>query len=109
MTKAVTTLLPTLYRRAFWLLLVLVIFSLAAYFSAMVGLIASAVAHDTDLKVKAKVMTDITTLEANYFRLTGHLTLDYAYQLGFKDSGETMVFVNRPAETITMRPAPYDF
>ncbi|MBI2099940.1 MAG: hypothetical protein HYT48_01205 [Candidatus Vogelbacteria bacterium] len=59
------------------------------YLTLIMILVTSAVARQQAVERLAELTPAVTSLESEYVVLSGKITLDLAYQLGFKDAAES--------------------
>ncbi len=90
-------------QRLFWVLSFLVAALLIFYLYGISDMIMSAVGRERAIKAKTELASQLTTLEASYLQVTRDLDLDYAYKLGFKDSGHNTAYIVRTSGLVSMR------
>ena len=95
---------PATQKKAFFSLVFVALVFVGGYAYFVNQTVWNIVARQNATKEIAKVSSDVAELEASYMNLSGELTLDHAYALGFHEvKSEDTTFVERSVPAVAIR------
>jgi hypothetical protein len=95
---------PILQKKTFFILATIALVFLGGYAYFVNKTVWNVVSRQHAVKEISKISSEVAELEAAYMSLSGTLTLDHAYTLGFREvtSADT-VFVERVVPAVAIR------